>query len=73
MKPTDGDEPDNNVRELVFKKNQSAHSVKASRFATSAGFSCPKPGVSDLDKLARDARVDEAFLSLLPAPAGTQR
>ena len=65
MKPTDSDEPDNNVRELVFKKNQYGPLGESITLRYQRGLFLPEAGVSDLDKLAREARVDEAFLSLL--------
>ena len=60
-----GEQPDNDLRELVFKKNQfgpmSANIVLRYR----NGLFLPEAGVSGLDKIAREAKADEVFLALL--------
>jgi RecA-family ATPase len=56
-----GEQPDNDLRELVFKKNQfgpmSANIVLRYR----NGLFLPEKGASGLDKLAREAKADETF------------
>ena len=47
------------------KKNQYGPLGESITLRYQRGLFLPEAGVSDLDKLARDARVDEAFLSLL--------
>jgi RecA-family ATPase len=60
-----GEQPDNDLRELVFKKNQfgpmSANIVLRYR----NGLFLPEKGASGLDKLAREAKADETFVDLL--------
>jgi len=58
-------QPDNDLRELVFKKNQfgpmSANIVLRYR----NGLFLPEQSVSGLNKVAREAKADETFLNLL--------
>ena len=49
----------------VFKKNQYGPLGESITLRYQRGLFLPEAGVSDLDKLAREARVDEAFLRLL--------
>jgi RecA-family ATPase len=67
------EQPDNDVRELVFKKNQfgpmSANIVLRYR----NGLFLPERGTSGLDKIAREAKADEIFLDLLKRFAGEGR
>jgi RecA-family ATPase len=60
-----GEQPDNDLRELVFKKNQfgpmSANIVLRYR----NGRFLPEASASGLDKVAREAKADEVFLDLL--------
>jgi RecA-family ATPase len=65
MKPAEGDERDNNIRELQFKKNQYGPLGESLVLRYQRGLFLPEAGVSDLDKLAREAKVDEMFLTLL--------
>jgi RecA-family ATPase len=59
------EQPDSDLRELVFKKNQfgpmSANIVLRYR----NGLFLPEPSGSGLDKIARQAKAEEAFLDLL--------
>jgi RecA-family ATPase len=61
-----GEQPDNDLRELVFKKNQfgpmSANIVLRYRDGL---FLPEKSNASGLDKVAREAKADETFLDLL--------
>jgi RecA-family ATPase len=65
IKAEAGEQPDNDLRELVFKKNQfgpmSANIVLRYR----NGLFLPEKGASGLDKLACEAKADETFLDLL--------
>src|SRR5262249_9644302 len=58
-------QPDNDLRELIFKKNQfgpmSANIVLRYR----NGLFLPESSASGLDKIAREAKADEVFLDLL--------
>jgi RecA-family ATPase len=67
------EQPDSDLRELVFKKNQfgpmSANIVLRYR----NGLFLPERGASGLDKIAREAKADETFLDLLKRFAGEGR
>jgi hypothetical protein len=60
-----GEQPDNDLRELVFKKSQfgpmSANIVLRYR----NGLFLPEHSISGLDKIAREAKAEEIFLDLL--------
>ena len=66
-------QPDNDLRELVFKKNQfgpmSANIVLRYR----DGLFLPERTMSGLDKIARETKADETFLDLLKRFAGEGR
>jgi RecA-family ATPase len=67
------EQPSNDLRELVFKKNQfgpiSANIVLRYR----NGLFLPEPSISGLDKIARDAKADEIFLRLVKRFADENR
>jgi RecA-family ATPase len=65
VKPTDGEQPDNDLRELQFKKNQYGPLGENVVLRWRDGLFLPEPGMSSLDKLAREAKADEIFLDLL--------
>jgi RecA-family ATPase len=72
-KPADGEQPDNDLRELEFKKNQYGPLAETVILRYRDGLFLPEGGISGLDKLAREAKADELFLGLLKrciAPAG---
>lgn len=63
-KPEEGEQPDSDLRELQFKKNNYGPvSENALRYRN--GLFLPEPGVSGLDKIAREAKADEIFIDLL--------
>jgi RecA-family ATPase len=62
VKATDGEEPDTDLRQLEFKKNQYGPSSEPIVLRYQHGLFLPVPGIANLDKLAREARVDEIFL-----------
>ena len=68
-----GEQPDNDLRELVFKKNQfgpmSANIVLRYR----NGLFLPEKSASGLDKIAREAKADETFVDLLKRFTGEGR
>jgi RecA-family ATPase len=72
-KQADGDEPDNNIRELIFKKNQYGPLGETIALRYQRGLFLPEIGLSDLDKMAREAKVDEVFLKLLGQVGGQGR
>ena len=64
-KAGEGEQPDNDLRELEFKKNQYGPRGESIALRYQRGLFLPIQGVSSLDKLARQAKVDETFLGLL--------
>jgi RecA-family ATPase len=64
VKPADGEQPDNDLREIEFKKNQYGKISDSIVLRYQAGMYLPVPGAS-LDKLAREAKAEEIFLELL--------
>jgi RecA-family ATPase len=65
IKPSDGEQPDSDVRELQFKKNQYGPLGESVAVRYQRGLFLPIAGMSNLDKLARQQGADEAFLALL--------
>jgi hypothetical protein len=72
-KADDGPQPDNDLRELEFKKNQYGPRGKNIVLRYQNGLFLPEGGVSGLDKLAREAKTDQLFLDLLRRFAGQGR
>jgi RecA-family ATPase len=64
-KPTDGEQPDNDVRELEFKKNQYGPTGETIKLRYQRGLFLPERAMSPLDKLAREQKAEEIFLKLL--------
>jgi len=64
VKPENGAQPDNDLREIEFKKNQYGKISDSLVLRYQAGMYLPVPGAS-LDKLAREAKAEEIFLELL--------
>jgi RecA-family ATPase len=62
IKPDNGEQPDGDLRELQFKKNQYGPSGDSVVVRYQNGLFLPECGLSSLDKLAHEARVDEIFL-----------
>ena len=62
MKPSDGEQPDSDVRELAFKKNQYGPTAETILLRYQRGLFLPERGMTSLDKLAREARVMKVFL-----------
>jgi RecA-family ATPase len=65
VKSEDGEQPDNDLRELEFKKNQYGPRGKSITLRYQRGLFLPEAGVSNLDALARSARAQDVFLGLL--------
>jgi RecA-family ATPase len=65
VKVTDGEQPEDNLREFEFKKNQYGPLAQSIVLRYQNGLFLPEKGVSSLDKLARDAKADEVFMELL--------
>jgi RecA-family ATPase len=65
VKPEEGEQPDNDVREIVFKKNQYGRTSARVVVRYQNGMFLPVPGVSSLDQAARDQKAEHVFLDLL--------
>jgi RecA-family ATPase len=65
VKPEAGEQPDNDLRELVFKKNQYGRVDDSVTLRYQNGLYLPIPGVASLDRAAHENRADDVFLDLL--------
>jgi RecA-family ATPase len=65
VKADDGEEPDTDVRELVFRKNNYGPVSASIVLRYQRGLFLPVPGVGTLDKIAGEAKADDVFLELL--------
>jgi RecA-family ATPase len=65
VKADAGEQPDGDLRELVFKKAQYSALPDSIVLSYQGGMFLPLPGVSNLDRLARQAKTQEVFLILL--------
>ena len=59
-----GEQPDGDLRELVFKKNQYGPTGETIVLRYRNGLFLPEHGLSTLDKVAREATVDDAFIAI---------
>ena len=65
IKPEAGEQPDSDLRELQFRKNQYGPMGEAIALRYQHGLFLPEQGMSGLDRLAREQKADEVFLALL--------
>jgi RecA-family ATPase len=65
VKAADGEQPDNDLRELEFKKNQYGPTAETIVLRYQRGLFLPVAGMASLDKVAQEARADGVFLDLL--------
>jgi RecA-family ATPase len=65
IKPEAGEQPNSDLRELVFKKNQYGPISETIVLRYKNGLFLPVPGMNNLDKAAREAKAEEVFLALL--------
>jgi RecA-family ATPase len=70
---SDGEQPDTDLRELEFKKNQYGPLGESIVPRYQRGLFLPEGSISNLDKLAREQRAEEVFLDLLRRFAGQGR
>ena len=68
-----GEQPDNDLREIEFKKNQYGPKSESIVLRYQHGLFLPEAGLSGLDKVARRARAEEVFMDLLRRFAGQGR
>jgi RecA-family ATPase len=60
-----GEQPDNDLRELEFKKNQYGPRGESIALRYQRGLFLPERGVTDLDRLARKDKAQDVFMDLL--------
>jgi RecA-family ATPase len=60
-KASDGDQPDNDMRELEFKKNQYGPRGESIILRYQRGLFLPEAGISSLDKASRSAKAEEVL------------
>jgi RecA-family ATPase len=65
IKRTDDEQPDSDIRELQFKKNQYGPMGESIALRYQRGLFLPEGGVSSLDNAAKEQKADEVFLALL--------
>jgi RecA-family ATPase len=65
VKFEDGEPPDNDLRQLEFKKNQYGPTGETIVLRFQNGLFLPLPGMASLDKAAQEAKADQIFLELL--------
>jgi RecA-family ATPase len=73
VKADEGDQPDNDLRELQFLKNQYGPRGETLVLRYQRGLFLPEAGIADLDKLARATQADDAFMNLLRRFWGQER
>jgi RecA-family ATPase len=65
VKPENGEEPDNDLREIVFKKNNYGPISESIIVRYRNGLFLPVPGITSLDQAAREVKADDVFVDLL--------
>jgi len=73
INPEPGEQPDDDLRELIFKKNQYGRKSAAIVLRYHDGLFLPEKSMSGLDKVAHDTKADETFLDLLQRFVGEGR
>jgi RecA-family ATPase len=72
-KPNDGEQPDSDLRQLEFKKNQYGPLGETIVVRYQNGLFLPERGISNLETAAREAAADRIFIDLLKRFAETGR
>jgi RecA-family ATPase len=65
VKAENGEQPNDNLRELKFKKNQYGPKAESVVVRYQNGLFLPLPGVSSLERVAQDQKDDELFLTMM--------
>jgi RecA-family ATPase len=65
VKSDDGEQPDNDLRQLEFKKNQYGPKAETVVVRYQHGLFLPVPGIGSLEKAAQEQEDDERFLAAL--------
>jgi RecA-family ATPase len=73
VKASDGEQPESDLRQLEFKKNQYGPLGESMILRYQNGLFLPETGVSDLDKAARTAKAEDVFMELLRRFSAQQR
>jgi RecA-family ATPase len=73
IKPDGGEQPDGDLRELEFKKNQYGPLGEPVVVRYRNGLFLPEGSMSNLDTLAKEATADQCFLNLVKRLAGEGR
>jgi RecA-family ATPase len=68
-----GEQPDNDLREFEFKKNQYGPKGESIILRYQHGLFLPEGGISNLDQMARKAKAEEVFMDLLRRLSGQGR
>jgi len=69
VKPEAGKQPDSDLREIVFKKNNYGPITDSIVLRWEDGLFLPVCGVASLDQAAQESKADEIFLDLLRRPS----
>ena len=72
-KAESGEQPDNDLRELEFKKKQYGPKGESIILRYQHGLFLPEGGISSLDQVARKAKAEEVFLEILRRFSGQDR
>jgi RecA-family ATPase len=65
IKPEAGEQPDTDLREIVFKKNNYGPISESIILRYQNGLFLPVPGLGTLDRAAKEATAEEVFITLL--------
>jgi RecA-family ATPase/DNA polymerase I-like protein with 3'-5' exonuclease and polymerase domains len=65
VKPEAGEQLDNDLRELAFKKNNYARREESIVLRYQSGLYLPVPGLASLDKAASERKAEDVFIELL--------
>jgi RecA-family ATPase len=63
--PADGEQPDSDLREIEFKKNNYGPKGHSIVLRYKNGLFLPEPAMSSLEKAAREQQIEDVFLTLL--------
>jgi RecA-family ATPase len=72
-KPEGGEQPDNDLREIEFKKNQYGPKGESMVLRYQRGLFLPEGGISNLDQATRRAEAEDVFMELLHRFSGQLR
>jgi RecA-family ATPase len=73
IRPDSGEHPDDDLRELQFKKNQYGPTGETIVARYQGGLFLPVAGMTSIERAAHEAKAEEIFLELLRSLAGQNR